>query len=383
MNWKHFCLVVLSLALGVGVGFVPSVEQRLSQWFFPDFAIARFDLNFELSDYFSQDPFLDQLVEAWYQSLTPKQRVAQLIMPAWEESMPRVQIKSWIQSGDIGGFMILNSKFTDFDVAHLRTQNKTRVPLLIAIDAEPSLLENRMPEGNFLDIEKTADIKTLQEAQINSQLIAQKLKSLGINFNFAPVYDAGGNESIIGNRAFKQEVTKLANHFVFEHHLNNIIATAKHFPGHGSVEGDTHKAVQTIGKKLLELPNFESAIEAGTLVMMVGHLAVDGHPDYDTELKPATLSPVIMQKLLREDLGFEGVIITDAMNMGAVRDFYNADFLALKAGADIVLMPEDPEKFNVQILEAMKKNPEFKREIEAKIKRVLRLKLVWVLSQIK
>ena len=302
-------------------------------------------------------------------------------MPAWDDSLSFEALETLVNEEIVGGYMILNKTFTSESVRALNDANPSVVPLLVSIDAEPSLLKYRFPDPIYAG--ETAELETLGSVQNMTLEIAQELTELGVNLNFAPIYDTGANQSVIGDRAFSQsssEVIEKANTMSVEFMKRGIIPTAKHFPGHGSVSGDTHVETQTIEGELYELPQFEAAVKASVPVMMVGHLKV-ANENYDTLGMPATLSALMMQDLLRKRLSFEGVVITDAMNMQGVVDFENADMNALLAGADIVLMPSEPKVLNQAIQVKMYESEVLRQEFEAKIKRVLRLKLVWQLSK--
>ncbi len=357
------------------------VKEVFFKVFYEESATILHNLSFSLDDYFSDEKILDELVSRWYENLSPEERVAQLIMPAWEKSVSKTKLINWVQNNHIGGFMILRSDLDPEDVEEIINLHIGKVPLFVSVDAEPSLLAYRFP--NLDTVAKTASLETDEDIVENAELITFVLQKYGININFAPVYDINKNQSVIGDRSFgssEEEVVHKANLFAKTMKNNDIIATAKHFPGHGNVEGDTHNSLLMIEGGLEEVGAFKRAVESQVPMIMVGHLAIENNPDYQTDELPSTLSSKIMKNLLRHELGFEGVVITDAMNMGAVAFIADKDIRALEAGADIVLMPSNPIILQRKILTKMKQNPEFALDIEQKIKRVLRLKLAWRLS---
>lgn len=377
-------LVIIAFVLGISffVGGIDSVQSFIKTQLMP---VSEFKLisaaNGEIEDYFLEDAFLESKVNTWYKTLTPTARAGQLIMPAWDNETSTEALGALIENQTVGGFMVLNKIFTPKSIAELKALNPNRVPLLVSVDAEPSLLKHRFTKPVFK--KETADLKTVAQITKVSGLIAGDLKHFGMNLNFAPVYDLGTNKTVIGTRAFSEkpaEVQTRANLMSKAFMQHDVIPTAKHFPGHGTVIGDTHLESQTITGALTELPQFKSAIKAQTPVVMVGHLVVENKV-HDTAGLPATLSSKMMTDLLRNEMGFEGVIMTDAMNMLAVSDIEDADLKSLIAGADIVLMPADAEALNKDIQDLLMIEPVFAPEFEAKIKRVLRLKLVWRLSQ--
>lgn len=381
MKLKDLLLILGVLGLSFFVGNLESVKTKIKATLlpsmdFPEISTARG----EIQDYFLDDNFLNAQVDAWYESLSVTARVGQLIMPAWDTQTSVEALGALVESETIGGFMILNKEFTAESIATVEALNPNNVPLLVSVDAEPSLLKYRFNDPVYT--KETADLKTNAEIKRVTKLIADDLKTFGMNLNFAPVYDLGTNKTVIGTRAFSakpNEVQTRANLMSQAFMAEGIIPTAKHFPGHGTVEGDTHLELQTITDPLTELPSFKAAIKAQIPIVMVGHLAVKNE-NYDTKGEPATISSLMMQDLLRDEMGFEGVIITDAMNMQAVSSFEDADLKSLLAGADIALMPLDAAQLNQDIQELLMIEPVFAPEFEAKVKRVLRLKLAWRLS---
>lgn len=330
--------------------------------------------NFDLIDMVMENAYLDHSVDTWYDTLTNKQKIAQLIMPDVGSSFDVSDVEYFLENDLIGGFMILNKNIVHRDIEKLKKVSK--IPILVSMDAEPSLMQYRT---NILDIDNASDFDTIDKIHKNLKKIADYLVVLGVNVNFAPVYDNASNTSVIGDRSFgilPIEILPRASVFVDHFRDRNIAPTAKHFPGHGEVVGDTHEDLQTLeGLSELELESFAAAIDDHHVpLMMVGHLAVNGG-DYDTDGLPATLSSKIMVDLLRTEMGFRGVVVTDAMNMGAVSSIEDRDILALGSGADIVLMPSDPAQLHADILEKVKKDPKYWDLLMPKIKRILRLKV--------
>ena len=190
--------------------------------------------------------------------------------------------------------------------------------------------------------------------------------------------DISPDNAAIKNRSYgysPDSVRKLASVFVNETQKQGVAATVKHFPGHGLVKGDTHANLVFIDGEMKEVVNYTPFIENGVISVMVGHIAVKNNPKYDTDNMPASCSPKIVKDLLRNEMGFQGIIITDAMNMGAVSKIPNADFLALLAGNDIILMPGDEDMLVAQALEKMKADEAFRSQVYESAKRVLRLKV--------
>jgi beta-N-acetylhexosaminidase len=203
------------------------------------------------------------------------------------------------------------------------------------------------------------------------------LNAIGINYNFSPVVDMSPNKTV-GFRSFgaiPANIIPWSNAFIEETQAKNIIATAKHFPGHGLVSGDTHKSLQMIDGELKEIGNYPSLIQNGVLSNMVAHIGVKNNSKYNTNGLPATCSEIIVQKLLREEFAFKGLIVTDAMNMGGVASIPQAEVKAINAGCDIVLMPRDAKKAHNEILKKYRNDVEFKKKVDASAKRIIRMKI--------
>jgi Beta-glucosidase-related glycosidases len=247
--------------------------------------------------------------------------------------------------------------------------------LLISSDAEPSLINRRI--SGISQFKNTNEIHSVIEAYKIGSKIAGEIKAIGFNYNFAPVCDFPFNREIIGNRSFGGDIDsipKFVSAFIKGTQENNIIATAKHFPGHGNITGDSHKQLVTISGEMKELEVFRSAIDAGVISVMVGHIRVSDN-DYSTDGLPSTLSKRIVSDLLRDSLEFRGIIVTDAMNMGALREFPNASLEAVRAGCDLIIMPPDERKLHSQIIELISSDENYKQQVFASVKRILRAKI--------
>jgi beta-N-acetylhexosaminidase len=321
---------------------------------------------------------LQQKVEKTYQSLALEQQLGQLFMPAvGKNGLPFETVRMWAEDGIIPGFMVLGTDITDDQIQELRNliQQSTGIPPLVAIDAEPSLVQYRIPGYQFLN---TNQYDTVESSADVASEISDILISKGYNVNFAPVYDTNANDSVIGSRSYgstPEQTALLANAFVTSSTMRGIATTAKHFPGHGQVSGDSHLMLPTINGELTELPAFISAIENDVPLIMIGHLAVSDNQMWSTDGLPSTLSPLIMKDLLRDKLGFMGVVITDAFNMSALDAFQNKEIESIKAGADIVLMPEVNIMLLIDLMyEEIQIDPTLEQEVEQKIKRILEIR---------
>lgn len=339
-------------------------------------------LEGDIDDYFRSNWFLHKTTREIVNNMTTEEKVGQLLMPAWEADQTLDEIAEMIQDMHLGGVMVLRDGTTPGETAVLRDlvqyqYNDERVEGWLAIDAEPSLVRYRV-DGIEI-VPDTNQLQTTEEVKAAAQTIGEMLQQYRYNLNFAPVYDSNHNQSVIGHRSFGSttgEIVSRAGMFSQTMKEMNIIPTAKHFPGHGSVTGDTHYALQELPGEIPELDTFNQSIQnQDTPMMMIGHLAVsDG--TYGTKGVPASLSPVIIKDLLRNELGFRGLVITDGMNMQALDTFPDRSIAALEAGNDILLMPRDIEETYSRIVERADNDTMFAEQINQSVYRIVRLKLV-------
>ena len=222
-------------------------------------------------------------------------------------------------------------------------------------------------------------------AKANAETIARDMVSCGFNTDLAPVADVWSNpdNTVIGDRAYSQDfaqATQLIPAAVEGFHAGGVACALKHFPGHGDTVEDSHDTQAYVNKSLdqlwqEELQPFRAGVAAGADLVMVGHLVV---PDLDSE--PATFSYRIVTELLREELGFYGVVITDSLQMKAVTEHWSSGEAAVKAiqaGVDLLLCPEDPEAAVDALLDAVERGDLTRERIEESVLRILELKEEW------
>ena len=336
--------------------------------------------SFQLTDFLSDNADLTAATDKVFASLDDTAIVAQLIMPAVGRlGQTEATIKAHIKSRIIGGVLLLNGTKTGFTswVKIFESMNDSigNLPFLYSADAEPSLV-NRKIEGSK-PVKKANELVSIDEVRTVANTISDELNAIGINYNFSPVVDMSPNKTV-GFRSFgaiPANIIPWSQAFIEETQAKNIIATAKHFPGHGLVSGDTHKSLQTIDGELKEIGNYPTLIEKGVLSIMVAHIGVMNNPKYDTKGMPATTSETIVTKLLRNEYKFKGLIVTDAMNMGGVASIPNCELKAIEAGCDIALMPVDAKKAHADIIKKYNTDPTFKKKVDASAKRVIRMKI--------
>jgi beta-N-acetylhexosaminidase len=347
---------------------------------FSFWASAQNENQYTLDAYLNNNEALDRKVDSVFNSLNENSVIAQLIMPAVGRlGQHEDTIKNLLKDQLIGGVLLLNGtkgQFTnwvkEFEAMNVEHKN---LPFMYSADAEPSLV-NRKIIGSTPVVKANA-ISSLLEVLKVAGVISNDLNDIGINYNFAPVVDMAKNKTV-GYRGFgsdPENIVPYSNAFIKQTQSQNIVATAKHFPGHGLISGDTHKSLQVIDGELKELKNYPPLIESGVLSIMVAHIAVTNNEQFDTDGAPATTSRVIVNDLLRDSLGFKGLIVTDAMNMGGVASFSNASVKAIDAGCDILLMPKNARRAHKEIKTEYLENEVFKSRVDASVKRIIRMKI--------
>ncbi len=323
-------------------------------------------------------------------ALTLREKAAQLVMPwipgdYWATDAAALTTALQQVADGVGGF-IVGIGPSPYDIAaKLNTlQRASRLPLLIATDFE-SGPGARMRGGTPFpgNMALGATDRELDAYEVG-RVIAVEGRAVGIQFDFAPVVDVNNNPKnpIINVRSFGESprrVADLAGAFIRGLREHGMLSAAKHFPGHGDTGTDSHIALPVVTATparldSVELVPFRAAVRESTDAVMTAHLAIVG-PGGETP--PATLSPFILDTLLRRDLGFRGLVVTDALNMGAIVNRYGASqaaVLALKAGADLLLMPADPKGAIDAIADAVLRGDVSEARLDSSVDRVLAAK---------
>ncbi|WP_378187727.1 glycoside hydrolase family 3 N-terminal domain-containing protein [Aquimarina sp. W85] len=302
-------------------------------------------------DYIQQKQWVDSV----YNTMNLKEKIGQLFMVDVFSSDPKEKtdkIKRLIADYHIGGLIF--SKGGPQRQAKLTNQYQelTKIPLLVAMDAEWGLAMRLDSTHAFpwnMTLGAIQDNKLIEKT---GQQIAEHCKRLGVHINFAPVVDINTNPEnpIIGNRSFgetKMNVTQKSLAFMKGMQKEGVLASAKHFPGHGDTDSDSHKTLPTINFDAaridsIELYPYRRLIQHGLSSVMVAHLNV---PSLEPRSNyPSSISEHIVSDLLKDSLGFEGLIFTDALNMKGASDFKepgDIDLAAFNAGNDILLISEN------------------------------------------
>ena len=342
-------------------------------------------------------------VEAVLAGMSTEEKVAQLFMIT-PEALTGVNgvtaagetTREAFSAYPAGGIIYMESNIQSWDQTSRMLSSvqeislrRTGLPLFLAVDEEGGSV--RRVSGRLDNVPYIPEMSSVGStgepslAYETGRMIGDYLNRLGFNVDFAPVADVLTNpeNTVIGSRSFgadPQLAAEMVSREVQGLQEQGVCAALKHFPGHGDTVEDSHQGLAVSYKTLEELRSceflpFGSGIAADAEFVMVGHIAVPNITGNDV---PASLSYKMMTEILRNDLGFDGIIITDALNMGAITDLYNAEEAALQAfqaGADMILMPEDFHTAYSGMLEAVESGEITKERLEASLRRILGLKL--------
>ena len=341
---------------------------------------------------FSQDPPFYNSKSSWadsvFKTLSPEERIAQLFMVAAYSNKDKTEvneIKKLVKQYKIGGLIFFQGGPVRQAQLTNTYQSLSKVPLFIAMDAEWGLA---MRLDSTIRFPRQMTLGAIQNDSLIYTMaveIARQCKRLGMQINFAPVVDINNNplNPVIGNRSFgenKYNVTAKALMYMKGMQDNGVLANAKHFPGHGDTDSDSHKTLPTIKSSrarldTLELYPFKELIAKGLGSMMVAHLSI---PSLDTTPnQPSTLTKRIVTGLLKDTLGFKGLVFTDALNMKGVSKFYKpgeVDLKALMAGNDVLLFPEDVPTAIKKIKSAIDSGLVSQEEIDKRCLKILKAK---------
>lgn len=334
-------------------------------------------------------------------SLSLEQQVAQMFVirasgylfdhqiryPAWEP--PAAELRHLVEDLGVGGVLLPVGNAGDLLLRTQQVQSWAKIPLLLASDIEEGVGQRFdgatwFPPPMAIGAVAAKDPALAEQyAEKMGYFTAQEALALGLNWVLGPVVDVNNNPDnpVINVRSFGETpaaVSTLATAFIRGAHQWPVLTVAKHFPGHGDTAVDSHLELPALPHsperlQEIELPPFVAAIAAGVDAVMSAHLVISS---WDSET-PATLSHRILTGKLREELGFQGLIVTDALVMGAIANKYGpneAPILALEAGADILLMPVDPAGAIKAVCDAVAAGRISPERIRASVERIWQAK---------
>ena len=338
----------------------------------------------------------NQWVDSVFFSMDDNQKIGQFFMVAINPTHGEAHykyIENLISTNHIGGLIFFQGEPNTYASLNNRFQSTTKIPLLMGIDGEWGLA---MRVNSTMAFPKQITLGAIQDNTLIYKMggeIARQCKRLGIHLNFAPVVDINSNPNnpVIGYRSFgelRENVALKSSAYMKGMQNNQLLACAKHFPGHGDTQVDSHFTLPQVSYtaerlKNVELYPFQQLINDSIKTVIVGHLQV---PFYDW--RPATLSQSIITTLLKNEMGFKGLVITDALNMKSVRQGQEitsgeVDLQAFIAGNDILLYSENIPEGIRKIKEAINLGLIQQDDIDNRVRKILHAKY-WVgLNQFK
>lgn len=335
-------------------------------------------------------------VDSLMRRMSVEEKVGQLFMVGFPGQIMGYEVRTLVEDYHVGGVILFGRNVdSPAQVAYLTNQlqqaaatNGARIPLLIAADQEGGMVNRLGPKATIFPGQMALGATgSVELARRQGEITGQELRAVGINVNFAPVVDVNNNprNPVIGIRSLgedPQAVSRLASAYIEGLQSTGVMATAKHFPGHGDTSVDSHAGLPVVDhprERLdkVELAPFRAAIDAGVRAIMTAHIvfpAIDSTPGL-----PATLSAKVLTGLLREEMGFSGLIFTDALEMGAIDKTYGTEeaaVMALRAGANMMLVAWPADWYDAvrtikRVVEAVQKGEVKQEQVDAAVRRVL------------
>ncbi|MFC9936700.1 glycoside hydrolase family 3 protein [Nocardiopsis alba] len=341
----------------------------------------------------SAEPFEPVLAPRLLAEMDLDDKIGQLLVLSAQGTTAE-ENASLIETHRPGGLIYFDANLDDAEqiarmsagVQEIAAEQGQGVPLFLGIDQEQGRVV-RMPVGTlFPDAMAVGATGDTELAALRAATTANELTAVGINLNYAPDADVNTdpNNPVIGIRSFGSDPDAVAEMVLAEadaYAENGVVPVAKHFPGHGDTDVDSHSGLPVIDLprdrwEAEHLPPFRAAVEAGIDSIMTAHVLMPGL-ESDEDPDPATLSPTLIDGILRDELGYDGVVTTDALNMDGVRQRHSDGEVAVRvieAGVDQLLMPPDPEEAVAAIHEAVESGRIDEERIDRSVLRVLTLK---------
>jgi beta-N-acetylhexosaminidase len=344
----------------------------------------------------------DKWAEQTLRRLTVEEKIGQVLMIwcrasflnvenpeylQWLEAMQKYHVGSFTMSVHVDGPFLLRTE--PYEVAELlnRLQGKSKLPLLFAADFERGVSTRLLGTTNFPHAMAFGADGNIEDAETFGRITAQEARAIGVHWNFFPDADVNSNPAnpIINTRSFGEDpkqVGDLVTAYIKGAHEAGMLTTVKHFPGHGDTATDSHLGVASVnGDRAhldsIELPPFRQAIAAGVDSVMVAHVtvpALDADPNH-----VATISPAIVSDLLEKQLGFKGVIVTDALDMAGLTHLFASNIgreavEAFKAGNDLLIIPPDLAASYDSMLKAVRGGEISQQRLDRSVLKILKIK---------
>lgn len=330
-------------------------------------------------------------VQEKLKALSLEEKIGQMLVPPY---IPRFfnkndrdfqRLVNLVEKYHVGGVMFFKGMPYEVQRSIARLQQVADIPLLVMTDMEWGLPMRVAQSTRFLQNMAVGATGSDEYAYEIGKITAKEARAVGVHIGYAPVLDVNNNPDnvIVNTRSYGEDperVAKLGTAFIHGLQENGVYATAKHYPGHGDTDVDSHLSLPTIHAaqeriRNVELVPFKAAADAGVKCVMVGHITYADFPVM--EGRPATLDRYFIQEILRHEMGFEGLVFTDAMDMGGITENYwsgEASVMAINAGVDMVLLPPNFEATFEFVLEAAKSGRIPIESIDRSVKRILTAK---------
>lgn len=324
-------------------------------------------------------------VERMMRKMSVRDKVGQLFIINYGHYTPKGEIEEMIKKDRIGGLIIMEVGMEQYANQMNEFQKLSRIPMAISIDGEWGA---SMRFDTLTQFPRNMQLGALSNKEMVYKVgraMADQFRRVGVHINYAPTIDVNNNPKnpVIGQRSFGDDRDKVAQYgaaLIRGMQDGGVWTSAKHFPGHGDTDVDSHKALPTLPfdrarLDSIELYPFQEAINQDVWMVMVGHLNV---PALDPTGLPSSISYPIITELLKEEMGFKGIVVTDALGMKGVSTYMPAEMVpvaSFKAGSDLLLMPAKDWHRSIQNMVKAVKSGEISRErLDESVRKVLKMK---------
>lgn len=381
-------LVFFSALIATGCKSTESVSEESKEYVIPPlFDPSDREMRVEIREPFASDVDVDSLLN----SMSLHDKIAQLfIVPAYgsfinENETRHLRLKRLVAEQNVGGIIFMQGDVYGQGVMTNELQQLSKIPLWITQDMEFGAAMRVRGTTRFTPAMGIAATQEPENAYLKGKITAREAKALGVHQIFAPVLDVNNNPDnpVINVRSYGGEpeiVAEYGNYFIRGIESEGILATAKHFPGHGDTDTDSHLALPTISHDYdrienLELIPFKVNIESGLQSIMSAHIA---YPNISENIgRPSTLDESVLNRILIDSLGFKGLVVTDGLEMQGITNHYapgEAVVLALLAGADLMLISPDELTAIADVKRAVEMGRISEDRIDQSVRKLLQLK---------
>ena len=376
-------IIVVILLTALGLWYITKPE--------PEEVVDEPEVQEEVKEY-TEEEKLALKVDEKMKDMTLREKIGQMLIVSYSGTEYNAELDTLLKDVKPGGFILFSDNISTYQntTEYIKNVKSTAsIPMIIGIDQEGGRVQRikALADANVITIPSMLEVGKTNDEEISykvGKILASEIASFGVNLDFAPVLDvfSNPNNTVIGDRAFGvdyQSVVKMSLPFAHGMQEENIIPVYKHFPGHGDTAADSHVELPVVNKTKEELYQnelipFKNAIDDGAQAIMVAHIAL---PNVTGNYLPATLSKEVITDILRNELKFDGVVITDAINMGALANNYNLEEIceySINAGADCLLMPKNPVETVNTIEKLINENRISEEKINEAVTRILKLK---------